>query len=205
MSEQEVKPKKRWPFILAAIIPGSIIAFMSLWFILGLVDTWSLSFVSSLRNYSLSVIYGKVEIVDDDTYRSHVSPFQTDHYFWAGIFPEHIPSDGAKFFFFAETVEPHSNYCDRCEVYLCCDWEENDYDSEKNRLSALNEQPQYTLRKRDDLFPFPAFIYRYESGYFVYTLFDESAHIIHYVALQEIGSADDVVFDYRLVPTKPWG
>lgn len=190
--------------ILIIIILSSVIGFAGIWFLVAFINVSSLKYVDDLKGYSLSKIQGHVEVIDFESYSQEISSLKGDkNPVYGSMFPESVPNNRVSFFCYSETVKPNRNYFDRWEVYACCEWNEKDYINETNRLkdfAGFGNGPTI----RNDLFPFTSFVYTYQSGEFLYTLFDESSFSIYYIFLCEIGSIENIVFDRALAPTKPW-
>ena len=209
MSELRKKALKR-RLIKATLIASSVLAaILGVWLMIYFVEVTSLIYVDDLRAYSLSKIQGSVEEVDRDAYSRMLSPLRGDGkksttaLVYSPLFPESVPSVGTEAFLFAETVKPERSYFDRWEVYVRCLWSEEGFASEKLRLESFSG-PGKGPTARADLFPLPSLVYKYESGKFLYALLDESTFSIHYIYLCEVGSIDNIVFEKRLAPTKPW-
>lgn len=190
--------RKRRILKISMIVCIAFSAWLALWFLIPTIENCFLRYVDDLDGYALSSIQGNVEEVGDDEYLQKKSPICAHKTIYCLMFPEHIPAEGAPFFFFSETVKSYRDFSDRFEIYLCCEWGDEKYAAERERLKDLG------LSERDDLFPLPSFVYRYDYGHFLYALFDQSNNAIHYIYLSEVGSIENVVFDRSLAPTKAW-
>ena len=206
------KKMPRWKKVLILVGVLTPCAIVATWF--GLVylsftiDDLTLRYTSDeLRFRSFAPIEGSVERISCDEYFDKLELFSNEAPMTAGMFPSAIPDEGSTFFFFSESfrqfLRRHDSY--RTEIYLSCPLLEKQYEDEKNRLQLYETTTGNSCHPRDGLFPFPAYIYLYNDGRFLYSLLDEPNLTIHYIFLWEIGSIDNVAFDRTLAPTKPWG
>lgn len=206
MSNPTKSTIKKIAIRFSVIFLVGLVGLVGSWMLAFLVNVSSLEYVHYLRGYSLARIQGKVEEVDSEAYSNLLSKLYGEEESipaFAKMFPQSVPEHGTTAFLFTEIVKPYHQYFYRLEVYVCCVWDKEDFFIEKLRLENSNGYGGIP-RSRDDLFPLPSLIYKYEAARFLYTLIDEQNYSIHYIYLCEIGFIDNVVFDRNYAPTKPW-
>ena len=148
--------------------------------------------------YNNYKIVGEAKKISEDEY-DYEEILKSGQELGYEIFPEKLLCEKAYFFYYYSNVASY-----RTEIYLECDYTEDNYHAEVERISniyckATKKSAVYV----EDLFELPVYVitYNYYSK-FEYVLLDEENKKIIYVALYNVGSTKNIVFDQKYIPKK---
>lgn len=193
----------KWPIIVFSI-PLFLLVLPLFILLIVWAEGYFVFYVDNLKfwQHKFTTISGEPYHLDQESY--HVNKVEINNYSpLFAEFPDDSSEYGVDYFFFGEKIKPsHNSFYDRFELYISCKWDKQDYEFEKERLSSLVGGDNFHPLFSNDLFPFPSYVFIYEHGSFLYALLDEKENTIIYIAINEIGSIKDVMFDHSLAPQK---
>ena len=205
MSDNErAMRRKKWPILIVVIPTIVMVVWPLIFFGFFWIENISFSYADEFEIYKnrLSSITGEPSNIKKSLYLEKRTEELHELVTVAQIFPADCPEDGTDYFFFAEKVKKHRSYYDRFEAYVMCEWGDESFSDEIERLLSLIGPNKRKPLISNDLFILSAYVFCYEKGNFCYSLIDEYEKKIYYVALREVGSLNNIVFDHALAPTK---
>lgn len=118
------------------------------------------------------------------------------------IFPEYLPSSANIIqYYYKDDVT--NAFDDTCQIYLQCTYNEEDFQSEKKRLSAVSEKYKdqiHTAWTNEEDYIFPAIVTIDNNNFcHEYCLLDSRNNRIYYIFLQ-FEYRSNLQFDKKLLP-----
>lgn len=118
------------------------------------------------------------------------------------IFPEKIPEKTLSSSYYFKK-DSSNIFDDDYQIYLMCQYDQEEYDQEANRLAAIKQvcgkEVHYVWKDEKNYF-LPAIVSIYNNNHcYEYALLDDINKKIYYIFLQFI-YRDDVIFDNRFLP-----
>ena len=184
--------------VLLIVFSAIFTVFIAL-FLVDYIDSYTLKFYHNY--YGHPSITGTPNPISQQQYNKKICDFKEKMIddFWCEFFlPKSVKTNNL-FYCYFESKE----FIYRYEVYLCCEYEQNDYYCEKNRLESITRNNKHPLIS-NNLFEKESYIFCYNSqSEFRYTVFEDDNYLVHYIWFCAIRSIKNAVFPHWLFPTKP--